>query len=150
MPTRFDHVYIESAAYHLPGPAISNNEMDAYIAPLNRISGRIKARILGENGIKQRHYAIDAEGKTVMTHAQLAATAIRDCLARARHGMGDASLLAVGSSGGDALMPGFASMIHGELGAPPMETLSSQGICAAGVLAMKHAAQAVELGSQRV
>lgn len=150
MPTRFDHVYIESAAYHLPGPAITNDEMDAYIAPLNRISGRIKARILGENGIRQRHYAIDAEGKTTMSHAQLAAAAIRDCLARAQHGLGDASLLAVGSSGGDALMPGFASMIHGELGAPPMETLSSQGICAAGVLAMKHAAQAVELGEHAV
>lgn len=149
MPTRFDHVYVEAAGFHLPGPAIGNDEMDAYIAPLNRLSSRIKARILGENGILQRHYAIDTEGNTTMSHARLAANAIEDCLGRTDIRLDEAGLLAVGSSGGDALMPGFASMIHGELGAPPMETLSSQGICAAGVMAIKHAAQAVELGGHQ-
>lgn len=149
MPTRFDHVYVEAAGYHLPGPPINNTGMDACIAPLNRLSGRIKARILAENGITQRHYALDADGNTTMSHAALAAAAIRDCAARADFALGDAGLLSVGSSGGDAIMPGFASMIHGELGAPPMETLSSQGVCAAGVLAIKHAAQAIELGEHR-
>lgn len=149
MPTRFDHVYVEAAGFHLPGPAIGNDEMDAYIAPLNRLSSRIKARILAENGILQRHYAIDTEGNTTMSHARLAANAIQDCLGRTDIRLDEAGLLAVGSSGGDALMPGFASMIHGELGAPPMETLSSQGICAAGVMAIKHAAQAVELGGHQ-
>ncbi|NMG65256.1 3-oxoacyl-ACP synthase [Azoarcus indigens] len=146
MPTRFDHVYIEAAGYHLPGPPVDNEQMDAYIAPLNRMSERIKDRILADNGIRSRHYAIDAEGRTTLSHAELAAAAIRDCLARGKHAIADAGLLAVGACGGDALMPGFANMIHGELGAPPMETLSSQGICASGVLALKHAAQAVELG----
>lgn len=149
MPTRFNRVYIEAAGYHLPGPAISNEAMDAYIAPLNRISGRIKARILAENGIATRHYGIDAEGNTVISHAQLAAAAVHDCLARAQAGLGDVSLLSVGSSGGDALMPGFANMIQGELGAPPMSTLSSQGVCAAGVSAIQHAAQGIELGAHR-
>lgn len=149
MPTRFNRVYIEAAGYHLPGPAISNAAMDAYIAPLNRISGRIKARILAENGIATRHYGIDAEGNTVISHAQLAAAAVHDCLARAQAGLGDVSLLSVGSSGGDALMPGFANMIQGELGAPPMSTLSSQGVCAAGVSAIQHAAQGIELGAHR-
>lgn len=149
MPTRFNRVYIEAAGYHLPGPAISNEAMDAYIAPLNRISGRIKARILAENGIATRHYGIDAEGNTVISHAQLAAAAVHDCLARAKAGLGDVSLLSVGSSGGDALMPGFANMIQGELGAPPMSTLSSQGVCAAGVSAIQHAAQGIELSAHR-
>jgi 3-oxoacyl-[acyl-carrier-protein] synthase-3 len=57
------------------------------------------------------------------------------------------SLLASGSSGGDALMPGFANMIQGELAAPPMETLSVHGICAAGVSAIQSAAQGIELGA---
>lgn len=146
MPLAFNHVYIDSTSFHLPGPPVDNAEMDAYIAPLNRLSARIKARILGENGIVLRHYALDRSGASTMTHAQLAAAAIRECLARAGRSHADIGLLAVGSSGGDALMPGFANMIHGELGAPPMETLSSQGICAAGVTAIKHAAQAIELG----
>ncbi|KAF0814688.1 2-heptyl-4(1H)-quinolone synthase PqsD [Andreprevotia sp. IGB-42] len=149
MPTRFKHVYIEAAGYHLPGPPVGNDAMDAYIAPINRISGRIKARILAENGIRTRHYAIDADGNTVLSHARLAANAVADCLQRAQATIADVSLLAAGSSGGDALMPGFASMIQGELGAPPMATLSSQGVCAAGVTALAHAAQGIELGAHR-
>ena len=120
--------------------------MDRYIAPLNRISGRIKQRILAENGIKQRHYAIGPEGETVFSNAQLAANAIRDCLRRNESELADVSMLASGSSGGDALMPGFANMIQGEMAAHPMETLSVHGICAAGVSAIQAAAQGVELG----
>jgi 3-oxoacyl-[acyl-carrier-protein] synthase-3 len=119
MPIQFDHVYLSAAGLYLPGPAIDNEEMDAFIAPINKISKRIKSRILAENGIKIRHYAIDAEGKTRQNHAQIAAAAVHHCLDLAQASIEKVSLLAVGSSGGDALMPGFANMIQGELGAPP-------------------------------
>ena len=62
--------------------------------------------------------------RQVFTNAQLAANAIRDCLRRNDGDLADVSLLTSGSSGGDALMPGFANMIQGELAAHPMETLS--------------------------
>lgn len=149
MATQFERVYIEAAGYHLPGEPVDNAAMDTYIAPLNRLSARIKKKILAENGIQFRHYAIDGEGRTVTSHAALAAHAVRDCLARARASLSEVGLLAVGSSGSDALMPGFAGMVQGELGAPPMETLSSQGVCAAGVTALEFAAQAIELGAHR-
>lgn len=147
MPTSFERVYLESSGRFLPGVAIDNAAMDAYIAPLNRISARIKKRILGENGILTRHYAIDADGNTVHTHAAMAAEAIQRCLAQAGRELADIGLLAAGTSGADALMPGFASMLQGELGAPPMETLSSHGICASGVGAWTFAAQSLELGA---
>ncbi|HOY22384.1 MAG TPA: iron-containing redox enzyme family protein [Cellvibrio sp.] len=147
MPTRFNRVYIESAAYHLPGKPINNEQMDAYIAPINRISGRIKKKILEENGITTRYYAIDAEGNTHTTHAQLAANAIHTCLAKAGEQLANVSLLTMGSTGSDALIPGFANMVQGELGAQPMETLSSLGVCAAGVTAINYAAQSIELGA---
>lgn len=146
MPIAFNRVYLESAGYFMPGEAVSNDAMDSYIAPLNRMSSRIKSRILAENGIKQRYYAIDPEGQTVYTNAQLAANAIRDCLRRNDSDLAAVSLLTSGSSGGDALMPGFANMIQGELAAQPMETLSVHGICAAGVSAIQVAAQGVEMG----
>ncbi|AUA55788.1 PQB biosynthetic 3-oxoacyl-[acyl-carrier-protein] synthase III [Achromobacter spanius] len=146
MPIAFNRVYLESAGYFMPGEAVSNDAMDSYIAPLNRMSSRIKSRILAENGIKQRYYAIDPEGQTVYTNAQLAANAIRDCLRRNDSDLSAVSLLTSGSSGGDALMPGFANMIQGELAAQPMETLSVHGICAAGVSAIQVAAQGVEMG----
>jgi 3-oxoacyl-[acyl-carrier-protein] synthase-3 len=146
MPIAFHRVYLESAGYFMPGEPVSNDAMDSYIAPLNRMSSRIKSRILAENGIKQRYYAIDQEGATVFSNAQLAANAIRDCLRRNDSDLSAVSLLASGSSGGDALMPGFSNMIQGELAAHPMETLSVHGICAAGVSAIQTAAQGVELG----
>jgi 3-oxoacyl-[acyl-carrier-protein] synthase-3 len=150
MPTAFDRVYLQSASYFLPGEPVDNAHMDDYIAPLNRISSRIKSRILAENGIKQRHYAIDMQGNTVMSNAALAAGAIRDCLQRVRTDLSAVSYLASGSSGGDCLMPGFANMIQGELAAPPMETASLHGICSAGVSALQAAAQGIQLGAHRL
>ncbi len=147
MPVSFDDVYVRGSGFFMPGEPVSNAQMDAYIAPLNRMSPRIQRRILAENGIRERHYAIDTEGRTVFSNAQMAAHAIRDCLQRGNGDLSDVSLLASGSSGGDALMPGFANMIQGELAAPPMETLSVHGICAAGVGAIQAAAQGIELGA---
>jgi len=149
MPTQFERVWIQGSGRFLPGPAIDNEAMDAFIAPLNRISGRIKRRILSENGILSRHYAVDAEGNTVHSCAGMAVAAIRECLDGARLRLDEVGLLACGTSGGDALMPGFASMVQGELGAPPMQTFSSHGICASGVGAWESAAAALELGSHR-
>lgn len=149
MPTRFNRVYIQSAGCHLPGEPVDNQAMDDFIAPLNRISLRIKNKILSENGIQTRHYAIDNNGETICSHTKLAANAIHDCLARANATLTDVSLLAVGSSGSDALIPGFAAMVQGELGAPPMETLSSLGVCAAGISALEFAAQSIELGAHQ-
>lgn len=149
MPVAFDRVFVESAGYFMPGEPVSNQEMDRYIAPLSRISGRIKQRILAENGITQRYYAIDEDGNTRWTNAAQAAHAIGDCLRRQEGTLADVTLLTCGSSSGDVLMPGFANMIQGELAAPPMETLSVHGICAAGVAAIQAAAQGIELGAHQ-
>jgi 3-oxoacyl-[acyl-carrier-protein] synthase-3 len=149
MPTRFERTWIQGSGRFLPGPAVDNAAMDAYIAPLTRLSDRIKRRILAENGIRTRHYAIGADGNTQHSCAAMAAAAIHDCLGASALRLDDIGLLACGTSGGDALMPGFASMVQGELNAPPMQTFSSHGICASGVGAWESAAAAVELGSHR-
>ncbi|MEG2999413.1 MAG: iron-containing redox enzyme family protein [Comamonas sp.] len=147
MPVAYSNVYLQSAGMFLPGAPVDNAGMDAYVAPLNRISDRLKRRILGENGIQTRHYAIDGQGQTVFSNAQMAAAAIEATLAQAGKKLGDVGFLSSGSSGGDALMPGFANMIQGEMAAPPMETLSVHGVCAASVGALQAAAQAVEGGA---
>ena len=64
MPIRFNQVYIDAAGYFLPGDPVDNDAMDAFIAPINRLSKRIKQKILKENGIQTRHYAIDEQGNT--------------------------------------------------------------------------------------
>ncbi|RMX08635.1 StlD/DarB family beta-ketosynthase [Corticibacter populi] len=148
MPVSYSNVFLQSASAWLPGEPVDNDGMDAYVAPLNRLSGRIKRRILAENGIRQRHYAIDPAGQTVIGNAGMAAAAVRQCLSQAGRQLAELGYLASGSSGGDALMPGFASMIQGELAAPPMETLSVHGVCAASVGALQAAALAIEHGRQ--
>jgi len=147
MPVSFQQVYLKSAGLYLPGSAIDNEGMDAYIAPLNRSSARIKQRILAENGIKQRYYAIDQQGNTVLSNAAMAARAVTDCLDKGHTALNHISLLASGSSGGDAIMPGLANMIQGQLAAQPLETLSVHGICVAGVGALQAVAQGIELDS---
>lgn len=100
MPVAFEHVVIHQAQWFMPGEPVDNTAMDNFIAPLNRISGRIKQRILAENGIQQRYYAIGEDGSTRWSNTAMAANAIRRCLEQAGLSMSDIGLLASGSSGG--------------------------------------------------
>ena len=147
MPLHLQHTFLQATGSFLPGAPVDNDAMDAYIAPLSKLSARIKRRILAENGITARHYAIDGDGRTVHSCAGMATHAIRACLDDAGLALDDVGLLACGTAGGDALMPGFASMVLGELSGPPMQTFSSHGICASGVGAWEAAAASVELGA---
>lgn len=147
-PTVFHDIYLLAASHYLPGEPVDNEQIDRYLAPIDQNSRRIKQRVLGENGIQTRYYAIDIEGKTQLSHTELACRAIRNCLQAAKLDLNDLDILASATSGGDVLMPGVANMIQGALHAPPMEVHSHQGICAASVLALKDAAQSLAQNSQ--
>ncbi len=142
----FKNVYVNSTGSFLPGPAVSNDEMDAYIGSVNAQSSRIKRRILAENGIKSRHYGIDKEGKTKFSSSEMAIEALQAALKDRNLKIDDVPFLSSGSVGADLAAPGFANLIQGRFRAAPMQTMSLQGICASGVAAMKVAAQVVELG----
>jgi 3-oxoacyl-[acyl-carrier-protein] synthase-3 len=142
----FGAVFVTSTGTFLPGPPIGNQAIDRFIAPLGPISTRIKRRILADNGIETRHYAIDEHGRTVHSAAQMAASAVRACIGASEIELEQVSVLCTGSSGGDLAMPGFANMVQGELAAAPMHTSSHQGVCASGVVALQHAASALALG----
>lgn len=146
-PTHFRRVHLVGSGLFMPGAPVPNAEIDRYVAPLNRHSERIKRRVLADNGIETRHYAIDEAGNSLHSSADLAARAVRDCLQSAGASLDEVGMLCTGSSGGDTGMPGFASMLQGELGARPMEISSHQGICGAGIAALTHAASAIELGT---
>lgn len=145
MPVHFDSVFVNSTGLFLPGEPVANDDLDRYIAPLSAASARIKRRILAENGIKSRHYAIADDGSTVHSATAMAAAAVNSCLAAAEIRLEDLTVLCTGSSGGDVAMPGFANMVQGELHARPLDTSSHQGVCAAGVAALQHAASTLEL-----
>lgn len=148
-PTFFHDIYLLVASHYLPGEPIDNEQIDAYVAPLNQNSKRIKQRVLGENGIQTRHYALDTEGQTTISHTELACKAIQDCLNQANVSLDQIAVLASASSGGDVLMPGVANMIQGALHAPPMETHSHHGVCASSIMALKDAAQSLAQNSEQ-
>ncbi|WP_149193545.1 iron-containing redox enzyme family protein [Luteimonas suaedae] len=147
---RFDDVYITATGAYYPGPAIDNEAIDRYIEPINALSPRLKRRILGENGIATRHYAIDEDGNSTHSCAGLAAAAVRACLGEDHApALRAIDLLAAATSSGDLLLPGFANMVQAELGAPAMATASHHGVCASGVMALQHAALALQHGQYR-
>jgi 3-oxoacyl-[acyl-carrier-protein] synthase-3 len=147
---RFDNVYITSTGAYFPGEPVGNDDIDRYIAPINAMSPRIKRRILGENGILTRHYALDEHGRSTHTCAALAANAVRACLGGdADAALRDIDLLAAATSSGDLILPGFANMLQAELRAPAMTTASHHGVCASGMSALQHAALALQHGQHR-
>lgn len=124
----------------MPGNPVNNHEMDQYIGSINRISGRIKNRILAENGIQSRHYAIDEHGQSLHSVTSMGARVAEALI----ENNGSPQFLAAATTGGDAAAPGLSNLVQGELQWPPMETLSVSGICAASIGALNAAAQAIE------
>lgn len=145
-PPHFDSVYLNATGSFFPGDPVDNDHIDEFVAPLNGTSPRLKRRILAENGIEKRYYATGRDGQTRFGATQMAVEAIRVCLDGAQIPLHDIDMLCTGTSGGDATLPGFANMVQGELGAPPMTTSSHAGVCAAGLAALQHAAMALESG----
>ncbi|MEA5450674.1 3-oxoacyl-[acyl-carrier-protein] synthase III C-terminal domain-containing protein [Leptolyngbya sp. CCNP1308] len=142
--------YITHIGKCLPGDPIANNEMEAYLGQVGDRPSRVKARILKSNGIQQRYYALDRQQQTTLSNSQMAATAVRDTLAQAELDPKAIDLLACATTWPDLLVPGFASMVHGELSElAPVEATSHQGVCCAGVAALKYAAAQVQLGQKR-
>jgi 3-oxoacyl-[acyl-carrier-protein] synthase-3 len=142
--------YITAAGAFLPGPPITNDRIEEVLGLCAAGSSRFKEKVLAANGIRSRHYALDADGATTMLNEELAARAIGLALADRGIGPADVGMLAVGTTQPDLLVPGFASMVHGRLGGGPMETLSAAGVCCSSMAAFRAAALAVAAGEHRV
>ena len=138
--TPFNHVYITQTASFMPGEPVNNDEMDQFIGSINRMSSRIKERILAENGIQWRHYALDAQGKSLHSVTSMGTKVVAALIAN----NSKPQFLAAATTGGDCAAPGLANLIQGELQLPPLETHSVSGICAASIGALSAAAHAVE------
>lgn len=137
--------YITALSAFLPGKAVDNTEIDLYLGKTDRISARTRKMILASNGIKTRYYALDPEsGLATHTNAQLAARAIDGLLRRSSQDR--IHCLCCGTSSPDQMMPGHASMVHGELDIGPCEVVSTSGVCLTGITALKYGAMAVALG----
>jgi 3-oxoacyl-[acyl-carrier-protein] synthase-3 len=136
--------YLTALGKFLPGPPIGNDEMEDYLGRIHARPSRARARVLRQNGIVSRHYAIDKQQRSLYSNAEMASFAVKDALTRA--GADGFDFLAAATSQGDHPLPGFASFVHAELGTPPCEIATHHGVCVSGLAALKHAALQIESG----
>lgn len=144
------NAYITHVGQFLPGDPICNDDMEAYLGSIGDRPSKVRRRILQSNGIQQRHYAIDHQQNTLFSNSQMAAAAVRDALHRADLPPEAIDLLSCATTWPDLLVPGFASMVHGELPEfSPIEATTHQGVCCAGVAALSYATSQVQLGRKQ-
>lgn len=142
-PHPIRNVYITAAGAYLPGEPVDNDRMENVLGLIDGKPSRLKKRILKSNGIKSRHYALGEDGQTTELNEELAAKAVHAALANSELTLEDVEMLAAGTTQGDVPIPGFASMVHGRLGGPPMEILSAGGVCCSSMAALSSAYRAV-------
>jgi 3-oxoacyl-[acyl-carrier-protein] synthase-3 len=135
-------VYITGTSAFLPNAPVSNDNIENVLGMVGGKPSRARRIVLRNNGIRERYYAIDpASGAATHTNAQLTAAAIR-----ALPVADEIDCLATGTSMPDQLMPNHGVMVHGELGIPACEVVSTAGICLSGLTALKYAYMAVLSG----
>jgi 3-oxoacyl-[acyl-carrier-protein] synthase-3 len=141
-------VYINALGKFLPGKPVTNDEMENHLGLVGGKPSRLKSRILKQNGIQSRHYAIDREGRVLFRDYQLAANAVLEALKHSELSLKEIHYLAAATSQSDLLAPGFASLVQGELRLPACEIASLHGVCASGMMALKGAYLQVQSGEK--
>lgn len=142
-------VYINGSSVFLPNAPVANDDIEKVLGMIGGKPSRARRIVLRNNGIRQRHYAIDpATGKITHSNAQITAEAIRG-LADKHFSPDDIDCLVTGTSLPDQIMPNHGVMVHGELGIPACEVVSTAAICVAGITALKYAWMSVLSGQAR-
>jgi len=143
-------VYINAIGKFLPGDPISNDEMEDYLGLINGKPSRSKKRMLTQNGIQNRYYAIDKTQKTTESVAGMTAKAIDNCLKKNNTEKEAIEFLSAATTQGDLPIPGFASMVHGASELPVCGISSHQSVCAAGMMAIKNGFMHVQSGEVEI
>jgi 3-oxoacyl-[acyl-carrier-protein] synthase III len=142
--------FITGHGSFLPHAPVTNEQIADVLGQIGGTSDKIRRRILINNGIRTRHYAIDPCTKeSSYTNAQMTALAIRALAANTSFDLDVLESLVCGTSSPDQFIPSHGSMVHAELGCPPCEVATTAGVCCAGVSALKYAYLNVASGSVR-
>jgi 3-oxoacyl-[acyl-carrier-protein] synthase-3 len=131
-----NEVFITNITKFLPNRPVSNDEMEDYLGMINGRPSKARRIVLRNNGIVNRHYALEKGGRITHSNAELAAAAV-NYLFDDRFKKKDVQLLASGTASPDQVMPSQASMIHGLLDIPSIEIASFSGSCCASMQALK-------------
>ena len=141
--------YITNTAVFLPNARITNDDIETVLGSLGRQSRAVKRRVLMNNGIVSRHYAVDpATQEMTHTNTELTVAAIRGLEHRGQS-LESMQVLACGTSSPDQLIPSHASMVHADLEVPPCEVVCTSGVCCSGMSALKYGYMSVLTGMSK-
>jgi len=141
-------VYITKAAKYLPNEAVSNDEMEAYLGLINDTASKARRIILRNNKITSRYYAVDKDGKSTHSNAELTRNAILP-LFDENFTPQDVEVLSCGTSTPDIFLPSHAAMVHGLLKNKSVELNSSTGVCCAGMNSLKFGFLSIKSGNSK-
>ncbi len=141
-------VYITRLSKFLPNAPVDNEEMEEILGKIGGKPSRAKHLVLRNNQITNRFYALDKNGNSTHSNAELTAEAIRKLIGDG-FDLNDMDLLACGTTSPDQLLPSHTAMVHGELKAKPVEIISMSGACLTGMQALKFGFLSVLAGEAK-
>jgi 3-oxoacyl-[acyl-carrier-protein] synthase III len=146
-----NQVYINSTAAYFPNNPVPNDEMEEYLGYIDGRPSKSKKIVLRNNGIVNRYYALDKNGKSTHTNAQMTALAVKELFKDNPEKIKEIELLSCGTSSPDQVMPSHGVMAHGWLPeAESIEVVSPSGVCCAGMHAIKYAYLAIKSGETKL
>jgi 3-oxoacyl-[acyl-carrier-protein] synthase-3 len=146
-----NQVYINSTSAFFPNGPVSNDEMESYLGYIDNRPSKSKKIVLRNNGIINRYYALDKNGKATHTNAQMTALAVKELFKDDPKKLKEIELLSCGTSSPDQMMPSHGVMTHGWLPeAEAIEVVSPSGVCCAGMHAIKYAYLAIKAGEVKL
>ena len=146
-----NQVYINATAAYFPNDPVANDEMEQYLGYIDGRPSKSKKIVLRNNGITNRYYALDKNGKSTHTNAQMTALAVRELFKDNPDKIKEIELLSCGTSSPDQVMPSHGVMTHGWLPeAESIEVVSPSGVCCAGMHAIKYAYLAIKSGETKL
>lgn len=146
-----NEVYLTNTASYLPNEPIGNEEIEEYLGLINGKASRARGIVLRNNGIKRRFYALEKDGKSTHTNAQMTSLAVRALFDNDSEQLKNFDLLSCGTSTPDQMIPSHGVMVHGWLPeCNAIEVVSPSGVCCSGMHAFKYAYMAVKTGQSKM
>lgn len=146
-----NEVYLTNTASYLPNDPIGNEEIEEYLGLINGKASRARGIVLRNNGIKRRFYALEKDGKSTHTNAQMTSLAVRALFDNDSEQLKNFDLLSCGTSTPDQMIPSHGVMVHGWLPeCNAIEVVSPSGVCCSGMHAFKYAYMAVKTGQSKM
>ena len=146
-----NQVYINATSAYFPNGPVSNDVMEEYLGYIDGRPSKSKKIVLRNNGITNRYYALDKNGKSTHTNAQMTALAVKELFKDNPEKIKEIELLSCGTSSPDQVMPSHGVMTHGWLPeAESIEVVSPSGVCCAGMHAIKYAYLAIKAGETKL